>query len=214
MTTYARYRRLIAEGAPSERAAAFSDAVFAIAMTLLVLELRVPEVDVDELGAALSAMVPAYLTFVLSFVVVGAVWMSHHRKFGALAAVDQTLLRLNLVMLLFVASLPLPTAVLGRYGDSVVAVVVYAVTIAAIGFTLVGIWIYAWHRHLVRPDVTIDVFRYVMVGSFPIPGTFLLSVPVAMTLGAVAAETLWVVALPLSLVIATTYGAHGARHGG
>lgn len=214
MTTYSDYRRLIADGASPERAAAFSDAVFAIAMTLLVLELRVPEVGPQDLAPALSAMAPAYLTFVLSFVVVGAVWMSHHRKFRSLAVVDQTLLRLNLVMLLFVASLPLPTAILGRYGDTVAGAVVYAGTIAAIGFTLVGIWIYAWHRTLVRPEVTVDVFRYVLVQSFPIPGTFLLSIPVAIAAGAGAAEALWIAAVPLSLLLAARYRVSAPRSGG
>lgn len=214
MTTYATYRQMIAAGASPERAAAFSDAVFAIAMTLLVLELRVPEVDGGDLVPALSAMAPQYLTFVLSFAVVGAVWMSHHRKFTALAVVDQTLLRLNLVMLLFVASLPLPTAILGRYGDSVAAAAIYALTIAAIGFTLVGAWIYAWHRHLVRPELPVDVFRYVLVQSFPIPGTFLLSIPVALAFGAGAAEVIWAAAVPLSLLIATHYRTRRAGHGG
>lgn len=213
MSTYLTYRRLIAQGTPPERTAAFSDAVFAIAMTLLVLELRVPEVAEADLGSALSAMVSQYLTFVLSFVVVGAVWMSHHRKFAALVGVDQAMLRLNLVMLLFVASLPLPTAVLGRYGDSAAAAVLYALTIVAIGFSLVGTWIYAWHRHLVRPDVTVEVFRYVLVQSFPIPGTFLLSVPVALVLGAGAAEALWIAAVPLSLLIAACYRTRRAHLG-
>lgn len=214
MTTYATYRRIIAKGSSPERAAAFSDAVFAIAMTLLAVDLRVPEVPAGDLVPTLSAMLSQYLTFVLSFVVAGAVWMAHHRKFAALAAVDQTLLRLNLVMLLFVASLPLPTAILGRFGDTVVSAVVYTLTIAAIGFTLVGTWIYAWHRHLVRSDVTVGVFRYVLVQSFPIPGTFLLSVPVALTLGAHVAELLWIAAVPLALLIAASYRAVARSTGG
>jgi uncharacterized membrane protein len=118
---------LVAEGTALDRTIAFSDAVFAIAMTILVLELHVPDVPPAQLPAQLLNLLPAYLTFVLSFVVVGVIWMSHHRKFGVIARFNQTLLRLNLVMLLLVVSLALPTAVLGRCGDQAIAVVTWGI---------------------------------------------------------------------------------------
>jgi uncharacterized membrane protein len=76
---------LVAEGTALDRTIAFSDAVFAIAMTILVLELHVPDVPPAQLPAQLLNLLPAYLTFVLSFVVVGVIWMSHHRKFCVIA---------------------------------------------------------------------------------------------------------------------------------
>lgn len=199
------YRRSIAEGSSPERANAFSDAVFAIAMTLLVLEIHVPEADGGDLAASLAALVPSYLTFVLSFVVVGAIWMSHHRKFRAIERLDQPMLRLNLLMLLVVASLPLPTAILGRFGDDALSVYIYAASIGAIGFLMSAMWIYAWHRGFVTAAVDVGVFRYVLVQSFPIPGMFLLSIPIAALWGATAAELTWALTLPLSFVITRLY---------
>ncbi len=207
MTTYSRYQRMIAGGAETDRLVFFSDAVFAIAMTLLVVELHVPEVANLELGAALSALTPQYLTFMLSFVVIGAVWMSHHRKFRAINRFDQTLVRLNLFMLLAVASLPFSTAVLGKYGDEQVSVYIYATTICVIGFTMSSMWLYSWHKGFVDAAVTIDVFRYVLVQSFSIPGIFLLSIPVAALFGATAAEISWIAAIPFAALITRMYRA-------
>lgn len=201
------YRRTIAEGSSPERANAFSDAVFAIAMTLLVLEIHVPEADGGDLAASLAALVPSYLTFVLSFMVVGAIWMSHHRKFRAIERLDQPILRMNLLMLLVVASLPLPTAILGRFGDEVLSVYIYAASIAAIGFLMSATWIYAWRRGFVAASVDVTVFRYVLVQSFPIPGMFLLSIPIALVFGATAAELTWALTLPLSIIITRVYRA-------
>lgn len=205
VTTYSRYLRTIAQGDTVDRMAFFSDAVFAIAMTLLVIEIRVPDVQGNELAHALTELLPEYLTFALSFAVVGLVWLSHHRKVSAIIHYDQNLLRINLLMLLFVATLPLPTAILGRYGDETPAVIVYAATVAATGFSLSSAWIYAWHRGFLRADIGVAVFRYVLVQSFPIPGMFLLSVPIALLAGPTAAEISWVAAIPAAFVIARLY---------
>jgi uncharacterized membrane protein len=211
MTTYQNYLRLVAEGPAMERVVFFSDAVFAIAMTLLVVELRVPDVSSTELAPALGELAPEYLSFVLSFAVVGAIWMSHHRKFRAIVGYTQTLLRLNLVVLLAVASLPFSTAVLGRYGDVRVSVIIYASTICLIGLLLSTMWLYAWHRGLVDVAVSIDVFRYVLVQSFPIPGIFLLSIPAAVLVGPVAAEITWAAAIPVSALITRIYRERSRR---
>jgi uncharacterized membrane protein len=148
------------------------------------------------------ALIPAYLTFALSFVVVGLIWLSHHRKFTVIVRYDQWLLRLNLVLLLLVASLALPTAVLGRFGDEVIAVVLYAAMISATGFLMMAIWLYAWHRGLVDERVDEDLFRYTLAQSMPIPGVFLLSIPVALLAGATAGELTWILAFPVSLAVA------------
>lgn len=205
MTTYSRYLHTFAGGPETDRLVFFSDAVFAIAMTLLVVELHVPEVAGADLGSALAALTPQYLTFALSFIVIGAVWMSHHRKFRAVIRYNQTLLRLNLFMLLAVASLPFSTAVLGRYGDAEISVYIYATSIFVIGFALSAMWLYSWHNGLVGANVTVDVFRYVLVQSFPIPGIFLLSIPVAFLFGATAAEITWIAAVPVTAIITRVY---------
>ena len=195
----AHYVNLVAEGTALDRTIAFSDAVFAIAMTILVLELHVPDVPPAQLPAELLNLLPAYLTFVLSFVVVGVIWMSHHRKFGVIARFNQPLLRLNLMMLLLVVSLALPTAILGRYGDQAIAVVLYAVFVSGIGLLMSGMWGYAWRCHLVDPSVDRGVFRFVFIQSLIIPVTFLVSIPIALAAGANAGEYSWALAFPLLL---------------
>jgi uncharacterized membrane protein len=195
----ARYVQLVAEGSALDRTIAFSDAVFAIAMTILVLELHVPDVPPAQLSAELLHLVPAYSTFVLSFLVVGVIWLSHHRKFGVIARFDQTLLRLNLVLLLLVVSLAVPTAVLGRYGDQAIAVVLYAVFVSGIGLLMSVMWGYAWRCHLIDPAVDRGVFRFVFVQSLIIPVTFLASIPIAVAAGANAGEYSWILAFPLLL---------------
>jgi uncharacterized membrane protein len=94
------------------RVEAFSDGVFAIAITLLVLEIRVE--DYDHLWRALAHQWPAYLAYVTSFLTVGSVWIAHHGLFVRLRYIDPTLLRLNLLLLMAAAFLPFPTGVLAE----------------------------------------------------------------------------------------------------
>jgi uncharacterized membrane protein len=96
------------------RVEAFSDGVFAIAITLLVLEIRVDPSDYDHLGRALAHEWPAYLAYVTSFLTVGSVWIAHHNLFTHLRHVDPVLLRINLLLLMAAAFLPFPTGVLAQ----------------------------------------------------------------------------------------------------
>ena len=99
------------------RVEAFSDGVFAIAITLLVLEIRVEPDQFDDLRGALLDEWPAYLAYITSFLTVGSVWIAHHNLFSRLRYVDPVLLRLNLVLLLVAAFLPFPTGVLAESFD-------------------------------------------------------------------------------------------------
>ncbi len=96
------------------RLEAFSDGVFAIAITLLVLELKAPREGVD-LGAALLAQWPSYLAFVNSFVTIGIMWVNHHRLFAHIRRVDHALFLWNLLLLMGVTAVPFPTAVLAEH---------------------------------------------------------------------------------------------------
>jgi TMEM175 potassium channel family protein len=112
---------------------ALSDAVFAIAMTLLVLSIGLPRVGPDEtLGAALLDHDDELFSWLLSFVVLGVTWMRHRTLLGRVREVDSTLTWLNLAYLGCVAFLPYPTRVLGIYGGRPAAVALYAVTIALV----------------------------------------------------------------------------------
>jgi uncharacterized membrane protein len=92
----------------------FSDGVFAIAITLLVLDITVEPSDFNDLRHALLHEWPAYLAYVTSFLTVGSVWIAHHNLFSRLRFIDPTLLRLNLLLLMTAAFLPFPTSVLAR----------------------------------------------------------------------------------------------------
>ena len=98
----------------TNRVEAFSDGVFAIAITLLVLEINVAPSDFEHLGRALVDEWPAYLAYVTSFLTVGSVWIAHHDLFTRLRFIDPVMLRLNLLLLMAAAFLPFPTAVLAQ----------------------------------------------------------------------------------------------------
>ena len=108
---------------------AFSDALFAIAMTLLVVGLEVPDLsdtnDVGDLADALNDDLGSFISFLISFAVIGRYWVAHHSFCSRLAAIDGGLIGLNLVYLLFIAFLPFPTGLFGNYFENPLAFVIY-----------------------------------------------------------------------------------------
>jgi uncharacterized membrane protein len=106
----------------------FSDAVFAIAITLLVIEIQLPHGITGEAGLqqALADLTPNYVSFFISFFVIGRFWQAHRRIFGYLHDFDERLASINLVFLLLIAFLPFPTRVLGSYGSTATAVYFYS----------------------------------------------------------------------------------------
>ncbi len=142
----------------TSRLEAFSDGVFAVAITLLVLQFTVPEVESGKLLAKVLGQWPQLVTYVASFLTVGIVWMNHHTIFRNLRAVDRTIQFINLVLLLTVVLVPYPTALLGRYLNSglngSVAAAFYAVvmTVMAISFQCLVGWALT-HPNLLRPEV-------------------------------------------------------------
>jgi uncharacterized membrane protein len=129
-----------------ERLIFFSDAVFAIAITLLALEVRLPAgvelADNTALTAALLAIWPKYMSYAISFLVIGLYWMAHHRMFRLIVRYDRRLLFLNLLLLLVIAFVPFPTALLGEFGY-VVTTFSYALTMLLAGLLSAAIWWYA-----------------------------------------------------------------------
>lgn len=130
----------------TNRLEAFSDGVFAIAITLLVLEIKVPPPD-TALGAALLQLWPSYLAYVVSFLAIGAIWINHHAMFQHIVRVDRMLLLLNVLHLMLIAFLPFPTAVLAeafhRGTDEPVAAAFYGGILTAIGIFVNAMWWYA-----------------------------------------------------------------------
>jgi uncharacterized membrane protein len=178
-----------------ERLIFFSDAVFAIAMTLLTVDLKVPEIAgqlaQQELPLALGHLWPRFASFGLSYLVVALFWISHHQIFGHIQRFDYRLAWLNLLYLFGIAFLPFPTAMLGMYGDTRYATVFYAATVAVIGFFKALLWRYASHgQRLVGPQVVPAVSRAQMISSLIVPVVFLISIPVAWA-GVQWAQVVW-----------------------
>lgn len=162
-----------------ERAIAFSDGVFAIAITLLVLGLGVPEVADGELPDALRDLGPQVTSYFIGFAVIGAFWLGHHRFFGVLRRFDSTLLLLNLAFLSFISLMPFTTGLLGRYGGVEVAVVAYAANvIAASAADTAMLWV-ALRRGLLAPSHSGDPAARLFASFFP-GLVFLCSIPVAL----------------------------------
>lgn len=134
------------------RLTAFSDAVFAITITLLVLEIRPPADDTNLLHGLL-ALWPSYLAYAVTFLFIGQVWANHHVLFDHVRAADRIVLLLNTLLLMVVAFLPFATSVLARAlrsgHDERTAVVFYGITFAVTALTFNGVWQYVRRHRLV-----------------------------------------------------------------
>ena len=111
------------------RLEAFSDGVFAIVVTLLVLEIHVPEVTLQNLPEALIHILPRVLSYVMSFAVISLYWLSHHYYFDRIKKVNGTFVWLNILMLLLISFMPIPTALLGRYPLSSITLTIYGLNL-------------------------------------------------------------------------------------
>jgi len=164
------------------RLLALSDGVFAFAMTLLVVQLLVPQLgpgQVGQLGTKLLDQVPSYVSYLISFAVISIYWYSHHRLFRYVRRWDVWLIALNLGALLFVAVMPFPTAIMGRYGDQTLAVVIYAATLGTTGLFIWLIWWHGIRRQLFARSLEQHAARQFRWRAFLTPAVFFLSIPVA-----------------------------------
>jgi TMEM175 potassium channel family protein len=188
-----------------ERVVFFSDAVFAIAMTLLVVNLPVPAfvgpVSQQRLADALAADLPRVFAYVLSFFVIGSYWLAHWRRYALVKRVDDRLVALNLLLLGFVAVIPFPSALLGQYGAQPLAVVIYALVLAAGGLVGTAAWLYAARRHLLRTHVSPAEVRLGTLRGLAAPAILLASLLVLPFAGPGPVELLWLLIVPLYWVI-------------
>jgi uncharacterized membrane protein len=178
------------------RLEAFSDGVLAIVITLLILEIKVPVGEDGRLGTALARQWPQYSAFLLSFLIVGIIWLNHHATINLLRRTDYKIQVLNLILLLPVTVLPWPTALLAEYthegtaGDRRVAVLVYGLTSTAMAVSFNILWRYLLrHPELHKPQVTPELlavrnFRYnAGLAVYPVATAIgLVSVPVFLAL--------------------------------
>lgn len=169
---------------------AFSDGVFAIAITLLALEIAVPLASDSQLLPAILDEWPSYLAYLVSFATIGAVWIAHVTMTEFLAAVSSGFLRLNLVLLLFVGLLPFPTRLLAENMTSAenerVAVTLYGAALWVIALVLSALWRYALSDRLIRSDRTSDETRLLTRRLTPSLGFYLVVIIVGLFFPTVA----------------------------
>ena len=140
----------------TDRLETFSDGVFAVAITLLVLGLSVSATP-GHLAHALGREWPHYATYVVSFLTIGIIWMNHHAQFDRIDHADRTLMVLNLILLMFVTLIPFPTGLLATYlhagTDEHIAAAVYAGTLLAMSIAFFSTYLWAARRELFAPWV-------------------------------------------------------------
>lgn len=191
-----------------DRIVFFSDGVLAIAVTLLALEIRLPETEAttnQEVIDAIITMVPAIAAYLLSFSVVGTYWVLHHRLFKLIVDYDYRLVSLNLMFLFGAAFVPVTTAVLSRYADFTAAPIFYALGTAFFGISEFFVWAYAVRtKRLVRGDLPPSFIRYTSLRILVPPAVFLLSIPIA-ALNANLAEISWSLMIPAFLALRALY---------
>lgn len=188
------------------RVEAFSDAVLAIAITILALEMSTPPHQIDGLLPALLHQWPAYLGYVTSFAYIGVIWLNHHQAFTRIRVVDRGLHAANLALLLTTAALPFPTGVLSEAlqeevssPDARTAVVLYALIAASMCASWVWIYLHlARHPDILAPTIEPHYVRHGQLRS----ALGMLIYALAGVLGYVAAP---VVALAVFLIMPVFY---------
>lgn len=202
----ARYRRLLGRGTNPDRVAYYSDAVYAIAMTLLVLDLRIPEGATSAIEV-LQTEYPSYLAFALSFLIIGYSWIAHHRRFKFVTGYDTGLLIINLIVLFFVVSLPFPTSLISSFAPETSAVIVYAAAVALLQLSELVEWIYLKRRRLLSAEIDSGIFWFVCWDFLPAVLVFGGSIIVALAAGGSIAMYTW----PAMFVVAPAAGILIAR---
>jgi uncharacterized membrane protein len=186
------------------RVLSFSDAIFAIAMTLLVIGIEVPKLDsansVGDLADALNDLSDSMASFFIGFAVIGRYWIAHHQFFSKLARFDSGMIGINLVYLAFVAFLPFPTALLGDYFGNPLSVATYAVAVAIVSGLEVVEFRHAYRHDLFHERIPPDVYRWGVLSSLSPLGFFLASIPVAFANTGLAVAV-WFLVIPWQLVI-------------
>ena len=172
----------VESGNAVQRMVHFSDAVVAIAITLLTLELRLPEgLAPGEVPEHLLDTLPGLVAFLVSFWVIASYWIAHHRTFNRIGAHDGALLNINFVFLMWVVLVPFSTSMVMEYGDSRLVWDVYVSHLLLTSLTLSWLWRYASKdERLIEPNADFDMPRRCgSVQAWSIRAVFLLSIVIS-----------------------------------
>jgi len=142
------------------RLEAFSDGVFAIVITLLILDIRFPEVNYSQFGKALASLLPRILMYVMSFIIIGLYWVSHHNSMQVVEKTDRGFLWLNILFLLWVSFIPFPTSLVGRYPFQSWPIIIYGSTLIVCNLIGTAMMFYLfYHPHLAVPEFGMKYVR-------------------------------------------------------
>lgn len=191
----ARYERGTEEFA---RFCNFSDAVFAIAMTLLVLQVAIPiGTDQAQLRDKVAELRPQMISFAISFVVIGYYWIAHHRLVSHLRSLNGTFLWLNVIYLGIVAFFPFPTSLMGEFASEPLSLVLYASTAAVLSGMEVVLVLIAHRGGLMRKHWPPEILRYNVIASTVPVVVFLASIAVAyLTSSNLFGGLTWLLSIP------------------
>lgn len=166
-----------------ERIVFFSDAVFAIAITLLIIEVKVPHLDHaatnGEFGIALLKLLPNLIGYFFSFLVIGAYWVAHHRIYGMIVDWNYGLVWRNIWFLLWIAFMPFATAFFSEYVTSFVPMLVYGLTFSSAGIMQIVQFRYAFKSGLLDPNVGVVNIKYITWRMTILPAAGVLAVAIA-----------------------------------
>ena len=174
------------------RTEAFSDGVFAIAITLLILEVGVPASEFDNLWKGIAHEWPAYLAYATSFITIGGIWLAHHGIFRRLQYANSRVMQINLLLLMAVSFLPFPTKLVAeaiREPDAErAAVVFYGLSILVISLLLSALWgSIARDRQLLKPEVSEEEIKAIAIATTPSVGFYVAVIVLAIFAPRVAA---------------------------
>src|SRR4051812_24168412 len=187
---------------PNTRLLALSDGVIAVAMTLLVLDIRLPEGFGEfgdaQLWTALVALWPRMLAYLLSFLVIGSFWFSHRARFNHIAKTDGRLMWINMLFLLTIGLVPFTTNLIAESGGTL-STMIYAATMVVSGLSLVGIWQYAVVFNLIDPRVTKEQSRRHLQTTLLVTAVFAVSIPLSVAHSDLA-KYFWLLIVPVNFL--------------
>jgi uncharacterized membrane protein len=192
-------------GITVERLRMFTDAVFAIAITLLAFNIKLPDLPDAEIEANLPRLLlglwPQFLSYAITFSVLGIYWRAYHRVFQHIRRYDGRLFWLNLLYLFWIAFLPFPTSIVGQYGERASAAIFYAVSMAIASLILYGLWLYASRGgRLIEADLDPRLSDALAHRGLVFPAVFLGSTLVALV-NPYLAELCWLLIIPGQMLV-------------
>ncbi len=166
----------------TKRIEALADGIFAIAMTLLILEIHIPEIhnaSTSELFQELSRMIPQFASFFISFLILGISWIGHHNQFKFIKKSDRVFLWLNILYFMFISVIPFSAGFLGHYTTNEASIIVYSLNLTLVGIVLFLHWNYAVSHKLTEGEISAKFMTHVNIRILIGPVVYLLAIGVS-----------------------------------